>query len=191
MKLNIWISCAAGFIISACSDNKHYTGQNESEEISDQPVVVEAHERLPVNTSNQINTGNVKPADLITFAQSLQGITYKYGSIDPNQGFDCSGFITYVFNHHGISVPRSSRDFTNVESEVELRQSKAGDLILFTGTDSTVREVGHMGIITENNGSEINFVHSTSGKAYGVTITPLNPYYQGRFVKALRIFKER
>ncbi|MBC7915073.1 MAG: NlpC/P60 family protein, partial [Pyrinomonadaceae bacterium] len=72
--------------------------------------------------------------------------------------------------------------------KISLRESKPGDLILFTGTDSTVRKIGHMGIIASNNGSEIEFIHSTSGKALGVTTTPLNKYYQGRFVKALRIF---
>lgn len=185
------LSCfALALLTAACSDSKHYTGQQDSNDNPDHTEVIQASERLPVNTSTKINTGNAQPADLVTFAQSLQGITYKYGSIDPNQGFDCSGFITYVFNHHGISVPRSSKDFTDVESEVDLRSSKAGDLILFTGTDSTVRVVGHMGIITQNDGSDISFIHSTSGKAYGVTITPLNPYYQGRFVKAIRVFKD-
>ena len=64
------------------------------------------------------------------------------------------------------------------------------DLILFTGTDSTSTVVGHMGIITGNTNGEINFIHATSGKAYGVTISALNKYYQKRFVKINRIFKQ-
>lgn len=190
MKHYISLCCLAGTLFAGCSDSKHYTGQQISNGNPKHTEVIQASERLPINTSNRINTGISKPSELVTFARGLQGITYKYGSTDPNQGFDCSGFITYVFNHHGISVPRSSKDFTNVETEVDLHSSKAGDLILFTGTDSTIRVVGHMGIITENDGRDINFIHSTSGKAYGVTITPLNSYYQGRFVKAIRVFNE-
>lgn len=135
-----------------------------------------------------INTRNVKPGTLVSFAQTLKGVPYKYASIDPSQGFDCSGFITYVFNHFDIAVPRSSVDFTNAGKEVKTIDAKPGDLILFTGTDSTIRVVGHMGIVTTNNNGELEFIHSTSGKAYGVTITPLNGYYKGRFVKVIRVF---
>lgn len=136
----------------------------------------------------QSNTGDTKPKQLLAFAQSLIGVPYRYGSTDPVNGFDCSGFITYVFNHFNISVPRSSIDFTDYAPTVDLSEAKPGDLILFTGTDSTVREVGHMGIITVANNNHFEFIHSTSGKAYGVTITPLNDYYRGRFVKVIRIF---
>ncbi len=137
-----------------------------------------------------INTKRTKAEELVDFAETLEGIPYKYGSTDPRTGFDCSGFITYVFNHFGISVPRSSRDFTHIEKEINLKEAKRGDIILFTGTDSTKRAVGHMGIITSDRGQNHEFIHSTSGKAYSVTKTPLNRYYQGRFVKVIRIFKE-
>lgn len=131
-----------------------------------------------------------KASELVNFAESLKGITYKYGASDPKRGFDCSGFIYYVFQKFNIKVPRASREFTNFAKEIKLKDAQMGDLILFTGTDSTKRAVGHMGIITSNNGKSHEFIHSTSGKAYGVTITPLNKYYQGRFVKVIRILKE-
>lgn len=139
-------------------------------------------------TDDVINTGNVRPESLVSYAQTLKGVRYKYASTDPAQGFDCSGFITYVFNHFKIAVPRSSVDFTNVGKEVTIQEARPGDLILFTGTDSSIRVVGHMGIITQNNNGELEFIHSTSGKAYGVTTTPLNGYYKGRFVKVIRVF---
>ncbi len=147
----------------------------------------EITEALPPSSS--IDTRDVNPVELTNFAKTLIGTPYKYGSIEPQQGFDCSGFITYVFNHFNIAVPRSSIDFTNVGTEIQTNEAKPGDLILFTGTDSTIRNVGHMGIIVEN-GDSTKFIHSTSGKAYGVTITPLNEYYQGRFVKIIRIFNK-
>jgi cell wall-associated NlpC family hydrolase len=137
-----------------------------------------------------IHTGNTTPGELLSYAESLIGVPYKYGSTDPREGFDCSGFITHVFNHFNINVPRSSIDFTNVKREIPAEQAKAGDIVLFTGTDSTIRDVGHMGIITSNDNNVINFIHSTSGKANGVTITPINSYYMGRFVKVIRIFPQ-
>ncbi|MCC8423641.1 C40 family peptidase [Mucilaginibacter sp. UR6-11] len=138
----------------------------------------------------KISTGKTNPADLVIFAKSLIGVPYKYGSTDPTQGFDCSGFITHVFNHFGILVPRSSTDFTIIHRGVKLQDTRPGDLILFTGTDSTIRKVGHMGIIISSPGQEVKFIHSTSGKAYGVTETPLNKYYMGRYIKTIRVFPQ-
>src|SRR5688572_2191748 len=97
-----------------------------------------------------IDTKNVHPNDIVNFAETLIGTPYRYGSTDPKVGFDCSGFITHVFNHFHISVPRSSIDFTNVGKEIPVASSKRGDLILFTGIDSTERFVGHMGIVVSN-----------------------------------------
>lgn len=137
--------------------------------------------------SANVDTRNVSPAALVSYSKTLLGIPYKYASADPAEGFDCSGFITYTFNHFDIAVPRASVDFTHVGKEVIMNDARTGDLILFTGTDSLERTVGHMGIITENTDS-LRFIHSSSGKIYGVTITALNNYYKGRLVKIIRVF---
>lgn len=139
---------------------------------------------------SKVQTNNVHPQEVVEFAKTLIGIPYLYGSTDPNVGFDCSGFITYVFNHFKILVPRSSIDFTNVGKTITMENAKPGDLILFTGTDSTEKFVGHMGLIVSNENDLLEFIHSTSGKKYGVTITPLSDYYRGRYVKTVRIFPE-
>lgn len=136
-----------------------------------------------------INTKNVHPQQVVDFAKTLIGVTYKYGSTNPAEGFDCSGFVTHVFSNFNIVVPRSSIDFTHVGKEVSALDAKPGDLVLFTGTDSADRFVGHMGIIVSND-STLQFIHATSGKQYGVTITPLNEYYQKRYVKTIRIFPQ-
>src|ERR1700743_2249998 len=57
-------------------------------------------------------------------------------------------FVTYVFNHFDIRVPRITPDFMPVHQQILLKDAKLGDLILFTGTDSTQRIAGHMGIIS-------------------------------------------
>jgi cell wall-associated NlpC family hydrolase len=140
--------------------------------------------------ASQIHTKNIHPQEVIDFAKTLIGTPYRYASTDPEVGFDCSGFITYVFGHFNIIVPRSSIDFTNVGRTIPPDSAKAGDLILFTGTDSTEKFVGHMGLVVSNQNKQIAFIHSTSGKKYGVTITPLNDYYKGRYIKTIRIFPE-
>lgn len=140
--------------------------------------------------ASQIRTKNIHPQQVVDFAKTLIGIPYRYASTDPKVGFDCSGFITYVFNHFKIIVPRSSIDFTNVGRTVAPDSAKAGDLILFTGTDSTEKFVGHMGLVVSNENKQLQFIHSTSGKKYGVTITLFNDYYHSRYMKTIRIFPE-
>jgi cell wall-associated NlpC family hydrolase len=68
-----------------------------------------------------IETGKTTPDELVNFACSLAGKPYKYSSTDPKQGFDCSGFVTYVFNHFNILVPRTSIDFTPVQTPIFLQ----------------------------------------------------------------------
>jgi cell wall-associated NlpC family hydrolase len=138
----------------------------------------------------RINTAGTNADSLVAFAQSLRGVPYLYASTDPAQGFDCSGFITYVFNHFKIAVPRRSMDFDHMHNQILLSQAKTGDLVLFTGTDSTDRVPGHMGILIVKPGQPAIFIHSTSGKAKGVTETPFSPYYNSRYLKTIRVFED-
>jgi cell wall-associated NlpC family hydrolase len=135
-----------------------------------------------------LTTGNTTPSALVDFAETLIGTPYAWASSDPGKGFDCSGFISYVFSHFDITVPRSSIDFTNVGEEVAVASARKGDIILFTGTDPLESTVGHMGLIVSNNSEGLRFIHSTSGKEMGVTITPLNDQYRKRFVAVRRLF---
>jgi murein DD-endopeptidase / murein LD-carboxypeptidase len=138
-----------------------------------------------------IETGKTTPDELVNFACSLAGTPYKFDSTDPKKGLDCSGFVTYVFNHFGIMVPRTSLDFTPVQTPIRLQQARLGDLILFTGTDSTNRTVGHMGIISSTPGEPLRFIHSTSGKNQGVVETDFNlPYYKARYIKTIRVLPQ-
>ena len=200
MKLIVILTNLTAFIlISACKgdidDGKkklaYYTGISLKSDTS-----VHQNKNIPSfsNSSTKIktiNVGGTDPEEVVRFAQTLVGTPYVYGSINPNVGFDCSGFITYVFNHFNISVPRSSSEFINVGETVLQSDALPGDLILFTSPSSdniTSAIVGHMGLITSNSDGMINFVHSTSGKAMCVTITPLNSHYQKRFLRVCRIF---
>ncbi len=127
------------------------------------------------------------PAAVVEYALSLRGTPYVYASSDPLVGFDCSGFITHVYNHFGVAVPRSSKDFEHFGTTILLEKTEPADLILFTGTDSTTRDIGHIGIIISGVNDSIKFVHSSSGKANSVTVSSLDKYYLKRFVRVLRI----
>lgn len=133
-----------------------------------------------------INTHNVQPDELIRFAKRQLGVPYVYGSMDKKKGFDCSGFISYVFGHFNINVPRTTYMFTNAGVDIPIEFSKPGDIILFTGTNIGSGVVGHMGIITKNSGGTIEFIHASSSR--GVVISSMNSYFIPRYVKVNRIF---
>ena len=125
--------------------------------------------------------------DLISFAKSMIGIPYRYASSNPSIGFDCSGFVSYVFKNFGISTPRSSSEFSIAGVPVKLENIKVGDVLVFTGTNPRIRRVGHVGIVYSVDADGIKFIHASSGKAKGVTITPLNGHYKTRFMKIVSI----
>ncbi len=195
MKFFIPIGLLIAFVfIQGCSASRHGKTIQENETVNrpaEKNVIPnknsESGKTVPARI---INTRDVDPDSVVNFAETLRGVKYNYGSAIKEKGFDCSGFVTYVFNHYNISVPRVSKDFTNAGATVTLDNSKRGDLILFTGTDTTGWVVGHMGFITHNDNGKIAFIHSSSGKSIGVIISDLSKYYATRFVKVIRVFNE-
>ncbi|MEO8862631.1 MAG: C40 family peptidase [Ginsengibacter sp.] len=175
-------------LLQSCSSARRSTSSNYTSVT--EPVTPPAKNRVPAKAvpRRYINTKNVNADSVVDFAKTLIGIKYKYGSVIKEQGFDCSGFVNYVFNNFNIQVPRTTVDFTNAGMPVPLDGSRKGDIILFTGTDTTGWIVGHMGMITDNENGIIHFIHSSSGKANGVIISNLSKYYATRFVKVIRIF---
>jgi len=128
------------------------------------------------------------PNRLLDFAKSMLGIRYRSASSSPSRGFDCSGFVNYVFSNFGFKVPRSSRDFATSGEAKKLEDAKIGDVIVFTGTNSRSRTPGHVGIIYSIDGDEVKFIHSSSGGRKGVTISSLDEgFYKKRFLKVISI----
>ncbi len=136
-------------------------------------------------------TDTISSYNLIYFAQSLIGTPYREASSDPSYGFDCSGFVSYVFKSFNADVPRSSEDFINVGRKIRLEDARTGDIILFTGTKSHhPHRIGHVGIVYCNDAGGLKFIHSTSGKEYSVTISSMDDTYKRRFVQVIRLLKQ-
>lgn len=171
-------------LLQSCSSSRKTTASGTG---NDYEIRSSIHIKNKV-APRKINTKDITPDELVVFAESLQGVPYKYGSMDIKKGFDCSGFISYVFEHFRISVPRSSVDFTNAGKEISIKDCRPGDIILFTGSDPNSAVVGHMGIITKNSNKKITFIHSASGGGRGVMLSGMSEYFTTRFVKIIRIF---
>ncbi len=127
--------------------------------------------------------------DMIDFARQYKGTEYLWGGTTPD-GFDCSGFIQYVYNEFDISIPRATRSYPSLfDREVPLEEAQVGDLIVFTGTDASIRQPGHAGIISEIDDGKLMFLHSSSSKKhFGVSETNyFKSGYPKRFLKVIRM----
>lgn len=131
----------------------------------------------------------VNKDSLVSFSKAQLGKHYNYANCSPKTGFDCSGFVYYVFTHFKVSVPRSSSEYAGFGREVPVDSSKTGDVIVFTGTNAAIRKPGHVGIVL-TGGSELSFIHSSSDKRTpGVKISDFkaSPNYKKRFIKIVRV----
>ncbi len=117
---------------------------------------------------------------MLRTAHTQLGTPYRSGGCDPNTGFDCSGFTTWVFNRYGIHLPRSSREQYQVGTTVAKNSLRKGDLVFFRSK----RGVNHVGIYLENG----KFIHSASnGKT--VTISHLDEdYWRTHYAGGRRVF---
>jgi cell wall-associated NlpC family hydrolase len=125
-----------------------------------------------------------KRDSIVTFAKSLLGIPYRYAQSTPD-GFDCSGFIYYVYSKFNVKISRSSYTIAEEGVDVDSSDAQKGDLIFFRGTDIDDPKIGHIGIIISEKDEPIEFIHSSSSKKNnGVVITKLNSsHYKERYVK--------
>ncbi|MCU0450863.1 MAG: C40 family peptidase [Bernardetiaceae bacterium] len=129
-------------------------------------------------------------ARLATFAARYLGTPYVYAG-KSEKGFDCSGFLYFVYKNFGVNVPAGSRAYAALGREVPLAEARPGDIMVFTGTNSAIREPGHVGIVYERLGTDLKFIHSSSAKtANCVTFNLLSkPSYTRRFLKVVRVLE--
>ena len=117
---------------------------------------------------------------LLAFAMKLRDIRYQRGGRAPSTGFDCSGFVRYVFIHSiGLDLPTNSASQFLAGLKVKRNDMKTGDLVFFR---TRGKAISHVGIYIDNG----QFIHSPSaGKT--VRVDSLNEaYWAQHFVGAKR-----
>lgn len=118
--------------------------------------------------------------EIISTAKDLLGVPYQYGGTTPS-GFDCSGFLIYVFNKVGIELPRMSSDQYKEGEAVSKADLQEGDMVFFKGTQNK-SGVTHAGIYVGDN----KFISATSSR--GIKIDSLSSSYWGpKYVGAKRV----
>ncbi len=124
-------------------------------------------------------------ARVLATAKQYVGTHYSYGGESPAAGFDCSGFVQYVFGRHEVDLPRTSRLQASAGSSLPLEVAalQPGDLLLFASTGAGVN---HVAIYVGDN----RILHSSAGAGgvvYDDLSTPRGKWYLKRHVASRRV----
>jgi cell wall-associated NlpC family hydrolase len=122
-----------------------------------------------------------KEDEIIETAKEFLGVKYVWAANGPD-AFDCSGFTKYVFEKHGITIPRYSGYQANIGTKVTYDELQKGDLVFFD-TDKKGK-VNHVGIYLGDH----QFIHASSGgKRVMITSFIQKKFYRNRFLHGQRI----
>jgi LysM repeat protein len=123
---------------------------------------------------------------LIAYSQLFIGTPYRYGGMS-TRGFDCSGFVNYVFNHFGIALQRRASLQYIADNHIDMKNLKKGDLVFFGGRSGGKR-IGHVGIVASDSlqNGVFSFIHASVTR--GITISKsTESYYKSRYLSACRV----
>ena len=127
--------------------------------------------------------------ELIKYAKQYINVPYSYGGTSP-KGFDCSGYVQFVYKNFGYELPRTSQDQGKFGEKVDKKKLKTGDLVFFKGKNNKSKKVGHVGIVVNADKGKFDFIHASSSSGVKINNSELQ-YYKSRYVKARRIIKNQ
>jgi cell wall-associated NlpC family hydrolase len=136
------------------------------------PILRHRREPKPKRTTQSHLAFGLRVAD---YAKRFRGVRYVYGGSSPRSGFDCSGFVRYVYAHFGVPLAHSTYAQFDLGRRVSRSSLRPGDLVFFDGE-------GHVGIYIGNG----RFIHAPH-TGTRVRIETLAGWYSSRFTGARRL----
>ncbi len=135
-------------------------------------------------SSETLSESPSKGMSIVSEASKYMGIPYRWGGTSPQTGFDCSGFVQFIFRHTlNIKLPRMPVDMSRLGSRVSREELAPGDLVFFNTRGGRFT---HVGIYVNDS----QFIHSPM-PGTRVTVSRMDStYYRHRFTYAVRITPE-
>lgn len=169
-----------GYISTALlSDTRQETNRSMAPRRDEEESVTTSNENTTqeTNTSNNVVSSG-KGATVVETAKQYLGYKYVYGGSSPSTGFDCSGFTSYVFKLHGVSLSRTAAGQYSNGTGVEKANLQPGDLLMFGKSG-----INHVGIYLGGG----MMIHAAN-PSRGVTTDTINSgYYFNNYVGARRV----
>lgn len=136
---------------------------------------------VAAKAQNFLDQASSTVQEVLMNALALTGTPYKFGGTSPESGFDCSGFVSYVFQQAAnLTLPHGARAISQLGKSIPVDQLQPGDLVFYNTLKSTF---SHVGIYIGDN----RFVHAPSSGG-GVHVVDMNDsYWAKRFNGARRI----
>jgi cell wall-associated NlpC family hydrolase len=114
--------------------------------------------------------------NIVRYAKKFIGVRYRWGGTSPRSGFDCSGFVEYVYRHFGISLPHYTVSQYERGRRVGRRGMQPGDLVFFAGLSHVGLYIGHGKFIhAPHTGTRVSIASLRSG------------WYRAEFAGARRV----
>jgi cell wall-associated NlpC family hydrolase len=151
---------------------------------ADVPPSAPRPSRSPSRTTWPVSTTSASGAArrVVPTAEQYIGVPYRYGGTSPRTGFDCSGFVQYVYGQQGVDLPRTSPQMAGAGMAVSTRSLAVGDLMLFAQGG----RISHVAIYAGNG----RFIHSSSsgnGVRYDDLGTRRGRWFADHLVAARRV----
>jgi len=145
------------------------------------PNIIEVPTPLAASAEDSQDNWSERAREVLVNALSLTGVRYQYGGRTPESGFDCSGFVHYVFKQAtSLTLPHSTLAISQIGVSIPQADLKPGDLVFFNTLKSAF---SHVGIYVGNN----RFIHSPSAGGKVRIESMREGYWAKRFNGAQRI----
>jgi cell wall-associated NlpC family hydrolase len=168
-------------LLIICISTQGYAGEVMIENA--EGVVIDSGDETADNNS-VASSWQEKTQEVLMNALSLTGIPYKFGGTNPNTGFDCSGFVRYVFSKAvDLTLPPTARAIAQVGNTVKKEELQPGDLVFFNTLKSAF---SHVGIYIGNN----KFIHAPRSGSVVRVENMQEGYWASRFNGAQRLDSE-
>ena len=184
-------------LISSCSTShvsrsygKYSAAQKRNKE--NRPTVEDKKYSYSTKTSkkskneSEVLTPGHKRDDIVITAMKYTGKSYKSGGKNPETGFDCSGFTTFVFNQNGIPISGPSDKQAQLGPHKPTEQLLPGDLVFFGNED----RISHVAIVATNRQNGLEVIHSTTSSGVKIDNITNSDYWQSRFLFGVDVIKK-
>lgn len=166
-KTLLYLLISFSVLFTSCSSSSRHHSSSKSYSKSKRDVSRKSSRKKSTTRTSTASSKSKKSSsgasrtrtNITSFANNFSGIPYVYGGKTPS-GFDCSGFITHVYNEKGISLYGNSTTLSKMGVRKSLRSASKGDLLFF-GKNG---KVSHVAIIVNNNGGKLEVIHATSSR---------------------------